>query len=244
MQKEYEKEVERAKIEVEQEAAVADLNNLQTAIQQGTGSINNALDAINEAEQKGLISAEEADKQRDTVVEKVATALGVEGENKESLKNDIKEGSNELNNKINEINDKVAKGELTPEEGDKAIKDAQDKSKAAVENFVKDSITTSGSWGQGTETVNPDGTTTWTSTDSAGNTIKTTLDKDGNGTVTSTTTDGMTHTDTVTGGKKDNNTQHSKTDVDTSGSNSGGTSGGSGGGSGGDPESGGSNSGL
>ena len=244
LQKEYEKEVERAKIEAEQEAAVADLNNLQTAIQQGTGSINNALDAINEAEQKGLISSEEADKQRDAVVDKVATALGVD--DKKSLKNDIKESSNELNNKINEINDKVAKGELTPEEGDKEIKEAQEKSKEAVENFVRDTITTSGSWKPGTETVNPDGTTTWESTDSAGNTITTTLDKNKNGTVTTTTTDGWTHTDTVTDGKKDNNTQHSKTDADSSGSNNSNTGSGSGGsgGSGGNPESGGSNSGL
>ena len=77
------------------------------------------MDAINEAEQKGLISAEEADKQRDAVVEKVATALGVEGEDKKSLKNDIKESSSELNNKINKINDKVTKGELTSEQAEK-----------------------------------------------------------------------------------------------------------------------------
>lgn len=234
---------EKAKIEAEQNAAVADLNNLQTAIQQGTGSINNALDAINEAEQKGLISAEEAEKQRGEVVEKAATALGMSEAEKESMKNDINESSKELNEKINDIKEQEAKGEITSEQADKAIKEAQEQSKSQVESFVKDSITTSGSWGKGTVTQNPDGTTTWESTDSAGNTITTTIDKDGNGTVTTNTTDGMTHTDTVTGGKKDNNTTHSKTDVDSSGSNTGSGSGGSSGSSGG-PDSGGSNTGL
>lgn len=239
---------EKAKIEAEQNAAVADLNNIQTAIQQGTGSINNALDAINDAEQKGLISAEEAEKQRGEVVEKAADALGMGEAEKESMKNDINKSSKELNDKINEIKDKVEKGEMTQDQADKAIKEAQEQSKSQVESFVKDSITTSGSWGQGTVTQNPDGTTTWESTDSAGNTITTTIDKDGNGTVTTTTTDGMTHKDTVTGGKKDNNTTHSKTDVDSSGSNTGTSSSSSGGGTSsggtGGPESGGSNTGI
>ena len=237
---------EKAKIEAEQNAAVADLNNLQTAIQQGTGSINNALDAINEAEQKGLISSEEAEKQREEVVEKAATALGMSEAEKESMKNDINESSKELNDKINNIKEQESKGEITSEQADKAIKEAQEQSKSQVESFVKDSITTSGSWGKGTVTQNPDGTTTWESTDSAGNTITTTIDKNGNGTVTTTTTDGMTHKDTVTGGKKDNNTSHSKTDVDSSGSNTGSGSGGSSGSSSNNdgPESGGSNTGL
>lgn len=248
-EKEYEKEVEKAKIEAQQEAALADLNNLQTAIQQGTGSINNALDAINEAEQKGLISSEEADKQRDAVVEKVATALGVEGEDKESLKNDIKEGSKELNNKIDKINEQLEKGEITPEQAEKDRKEALEKAQEKMDGFIKDTITTSGSWGKDgwKETVNPDGTITRETIDSSGNTINITVDPTtGNGTITTTTTDGMTHTDGMHDWEKDNKTQHTQTDADGSGSNNTTTTGGDNGGPGDkdNPESGGSNTGL